>query len=77
MTAREAPRVPFAALLERGLVLPGARLYDAKRKVNALVRADGFPAWFAQVTPLEELGLLPIGSRPARRGLSGGRKCRI
>ena len=40
-TAREAPRVPFAALIERGMVLPGARLCDAKRKVKALVRADG------------------------------------
>ncbi len=37
---------------------------------HALVRAEGFPQWFAQVTPLEEVGLLPIGSRPARRGLS-------
>src|SRR5436189_3207932 len=33
MTAREAPRVPFAALLERGLVAPGAQLCDAKRKI--------------------------------------------
>src|SRR5262249_52475781 len=41
MTAREAPRVPFSALIERGLVIPGARLSDAKRKVAALVRADG------------------------------------
>src|SRR5437899_3587431 len=30
MTAREAPRVPFSALLERGLVSAGARLVDAK-----------------------------------------------
>src|SRR5713226_4496329 len=30
VTAREAPRVPFAALIERGLVTPGARLVDAK-----------------------------------------------
>src|SRR5882757_8920812 len=30
MTAREAPRVPFAALIERGLVTPGAHLRDAK-----------------------------------------------
>ncbi len=35
-----------------------------------LVRADGFPQWFAEVTPLEEVGLLALGSRPARRGLS-------
>src|SRR5207247_168993 len=26
MTAREAPRVPFSALIERGLIAPGARL---------------------------------------------------
>jgi modification methylase len=41
MTAREAPRVPFTALLERGLVSAGARLVDAKRRHAALVRADG------------------------------------
>jgi modification methylase len=41
MTAREAPRVPFAALLERGLLAAGARLVDAKGRHRALVRADG------------------------------------
>ncbi|WP_407933065.1 phosphoenolpyruvate carboxylase [Herbiconiux daphne] len=35
-----------------------------------LVKADGFAQWFAQVTPMEEVGLLALGSRPARRGLS-------
>ncbi|HLS73591.1 MAG TPA: phosphoenolpyruvate carboxylase, partial [Actinomycetaceae bacterium] len=35
-----------------------------------LIHADGFAPWFAQVTPQEEVGLLPLGSRPARRGLS-------
>src|SRR5262249_8734282 len=44
MTAREAPRVPFSALVERGLIAPGARLCDVKRKVEALVRADGASA---------------------------------
>src|SRR5919204_2293433 len=33
VTAREAPRIPFAALIERGLVLPGAVLCDRKREV--------------------------------------------
>ncbi len=48
-----------------------ARMDRASREqFHALVRADGFPQWFAEVTPLEEVGLLPIGSRPARRGLS-------
>ena len=41
MTAREAPRVPFTALLERGLVTPGAILVDGRRRVKARVRADG------------------------------------
>lgn len=35
-----------------------------------LVKADGFAQWFAAVTPMEEIGLLALGSRPARRGLS-------
>lgn len=35
-----------------------------------LVHAEGFAPWFARVTPQEEVGLLPLGSRPARRGLS-------
>ncbi len=41
MTAREAPRVPFNALLEKGLIKPGVKLTDAKGRVKALVRADG------------------------------------
>ena len=41
MTAREAPRVPFSALLERSMIMPGEQVFDAKRKVSALVRADG------------------------------------
>ncbi|WP_460801335.1 phosphoenolpyruvate carboxylase [Microbacterium sp. GXF6406] len=35
-----------------------------------LVKAPGFAPWFATVTPMEEIGLLALGSRPARRGLS-------
>jgi len=41
VTAREAPRVPFSALIERGLVTPGAILTDAKKRHSAIVRADG------------------------------------
>ena len=37
-----------------------------------LVETEGFAAWFDAVSPLEELGSLRIGSRPARRG-DGGR----
>ena len=34
-----------------------------------LLNTDGFAPWFSIVTPLTEIGLLPIGSRPAKRGL--------
>ena len=42
----------------------------SRERFYALVKAPGFAPWFAQVTPMEEIGLLPLGSRPARRGLS-------
>lgn len=34
-----------------------------------LLNTDDFAPWFSTVTPLSEIGLLPIGSRPAKRGL--------
>lgn len=42
----------------------------ARRRYHELVLAEGFAPWFGQVTPQEEIGLLALGSRPARRGLS-------
>ncbi len=49
-----------------------ARAMDAasRERFFSLVKAEGFAPWFATVTPLEEIGLLALGSRPARRGLS-------
>ncbi len=35
-----------------------------------LLETPGFAEWFSTVTPLTEIGLLPIGSRPAKRGLA-------
>lgn len=43
---------------------------ESRRRFFELVKADGFAPWFARVTPQEEVGLLALGSRPARRGLS-------
>lgn len=34
-----------------------------------LLNTPGFVEWFSTVTPLAEVGLMPIGSRPAKRGL--------
>lgn len=42
----------------------------SRERFFSLVRAEGFAQWFATVTPMEEIGLLALGSRPARRGLS-------
>jgi modification methylase len=61
MTAREAPRVPFAALIERGLVAPGAKLVDAKRRHKALVRADGAIAFGETVGSIHRIGALAQG----------------
>ena len=61
LTAREAPRVPFAALLERGLVAPGASLVDAKRRHRALVRADGALALGEAVGSIHRIGALAQG----------------
>jgi modification methylase len=61
MTAREAPRVPFSALLERGLVSAGARLVDAKRRHAALVRADGAVALGETVGSIHRIGALAQG----------------
>ena len=61
MTAREAPRVPFSVLIERGMIVPGARLRDAKRKVTALVRADGAIAIGEAVGSIHRIGALAQG----------------
>jgi modification methylase len=61
MTAREAPRVPFSALLERGLVSPGAKLVDVKRRHRALVRADGAVALGEAVGSIHRIGALAQG----------------
>lgn len=42
----------------------------SKASFHDLVQSEDFANWFAEVTPLEEIGLLPIGSRPAKRGLT-------
>src|SRR5262249_50438037 len=60
-TAREAPRVPFATLIERGMIAPGDRLTDAKRRVKALVRADGAVSLGDNVGSIHRIGALAQG----------------
>jgi phosphoenolpyruvate carboxylase len=68
-----APRVdkrskPAAERFRRLAVAVDEAARDAYR---ALLDADGFEEWFAQVSPVDELSRLRIASRPARR--AGGR----
>ncbi len=47
-----------------------ARLNDVAHNTYLdLLNTPDFTPWFSTVTPLTEVGLLPIGSRPAKRGL--------
>jgi modification methylase len=60
-TAREAPRVPFATLIERGLLRAGATLTDAGGRVKALVRADGTLALDGAVGSIHRIGAKAAG----------------
>jgi modification methylase len=60
-TAREAPRIPFAALIERGMIMPGTGLFDAKRRHKALVRADGAITLGDAVGSIHRIGALAQG----------------
>jgi modification methylase len=61
MTARDAPRVPFATLIERGLISAGAKLVDSKKRHKALVRADGAIALGDNVGSIHRIGALAQG----------------
>jgi modification methylase len=60
-TAREAPRVPFAALIERGFVAAGQRLVDSRRRHAALVRPDGAVALGDVVGSIHRVGAVAQG----------------
>jgi modification methylase len=61
MTAREAPRVAFSALIERGMISPGAVLTDSKKRHKALVRADGAVAFGETVGSIHKMGAAAQG----------------
>jgi modification methylase len=61
VSAREAPRVPFSALIERGLVSPGALLVDARKRHRALVRADGAVSLGNSVGSIHRIGAMAQG----------------
>ena len=38
---RALPKIPFGSLIERGLLKPGDKLFDSRKRFSAQVRADG------------------------------------
>ncbi|VVT20974.1 site-specific DNA-methyltransferase [Hoeflea sp. EC-HK425] len=62
MTGKRAePRVAFNVLIEAGHVKPGDVLFDAKRKHQAIVRADGTLAAGGQAGSIHKVGALVQG----------------
>jgi modification methylase len=60
-TKRGEPRIAFASLVDAGLIAPGAKLADAKRRHSALVRADGALAIGGIVGSIHKTGALVQG----------------
>src|SRR5438552_1513320 len=62
MTARDAPRVAFSELIERGMISPGTRLVDSRKRHGALVRADGAIMLGDKVGSIHRIGAMAQGS---------------
>ena len=53
---RAAPKVAFGALVESGMLKPGTKVFDKKRRWEATVRADGSLVHAKQVGSIHGLG---------------------
>ncbi|BCH34119.1 methyltransferase [Mesorhizobium sp. L-8-10] len=53
---RAEPRVAFVSLIDSGLMAPGTRLYDARKRWSATVRADGTLAAGDAVGSIHKVG---------------------
>jgi modification methylase len=58
---RSEPRVPFLSLVEAGLVKAGERVFDVKRRHEALIRADGTLLLDPVVGSIHKVGALAQG----------------
>ncbi len=69
--AASAPSIERGNARADASFAPLAEVLDAASRESylSLLETPGFPQWYARVTPLDEIGLMHIGSRPARRGL--------
>jgi modification methylase len=58
---RSEPRIPFAAIVEAGLVRPGEILVDERQRHAAMVRADGTLSLGAVTGSIHKIGALVQG----------------
>jgi len=72
---RSEPRIPFAAIVEAGLVRAGEILVDARRRHAAMVRADGTVSIGAITGSIHKIGALVQGL-PACNGWTFWQFCR-
>jgi phosphoenolpyruvate carboxylase len=71
-SAGTAPAAGAAASVPAEFRLVASRVDAAALAAyQGLTGAGGFAEWFGQVSPLDELGGMRMGSRPARRGVGG------
>jgi modification methylase len=79
---RSEPRIPFSAVVDAGLLAPGAVLRDERGRFQAVVRADGALGFGGIVGSIHKIGALAQGL-PACNGWTfwryedAGRSCSI
>jgi modification methylase len=64
---RSAPKVAFGTLVETGMLAPGTRLFDRKRRFKASVRADGSLVCGEHIGSIHKLGAV-LQSAPSCNG---------
>lgn len=60
---RSEPRVPFGTIIELGILEPGTRLFDERRRIAAEVRADGTLACGTNQASIHRLGAIVQGKQ--------------
>jgi len=68
---QSAPSIEYVNTVSTEKYADLAKALDqaSRERYLDLLNTEGFVEWFSTVTPLAEIGLMPIGSRPAKRGL--------
>lgn len=58
---RTEPRVPFGTIIELGILEPGRKLFDPRRRIGAEVKADGTLTHQGQQASIHRLGAIVQG----------------